>query len=47
MKRLFVLFLFLIPILLRATTYFVAPPTATPSGNDENVGTITAPWGTW
>jgi len=30
-----------------AKTYYVAPPTATPAGNDRNPGTINAPWATW
>lgn len=32
---------------LMAKTYYVAPPTATPAGNDKNPGTKDKPWATW
>ena len=38
---------FLSGSVLMANTYYVAPPTATPAGNDRNPGTINAPWATW
>lgn len=46
MKRLIFILLF-IPFALNATTWYVAPTTATPAGNDANAGTIAAPWATW
>jgi hypothetical protein len=46
MKNL-LLILFLFSQILKAHTYYVAPTTATPAGNDAAAGTITAPWATW
>jgi uncharacterized repeat protein (TIGR02059 family) len=46
--RIITLLLFLISCsVVSAKTYFVAPPDASPKGNDSNVGTIDAPWATW
>jgi hypothetical protein len=47
MKKLFFIFLWLISITLNAATYYVAPSTASPAGNDAAVGDITHPWLTW
>jgi uncharacterized protein (TIGR02145 family) len=46
-KILTILFTLLLGVTLSATTYYVAPTTATPVGNDANAGTILAPWLTW
>jgi hypothetical protein len=47
MKKLLIIILWLISISLNAATYYVAPSTASPAGNDSNPGTIGAPWLTW
>ena len=47
MKKLIIILFYLISISLNATTYYVAPTTATPAGNDVNAGTSDAPWATW
>lgn len=47
MRKILVILLLLISAIAGATTYYVAPSTATPAGNDSNAGTITAPWLTW
>lgn len=47
MKSLNTLLLLSICSILSAKIFFVAPSTATPAGNDNNPGTIHAPWATW
>jgi uncharacterized protein YjdB len=47
MKEIILILLFALSSVVSATTYYVAPPTATPAGKDSNPGTITQPWGTW
>jgi hypothetical protein len=47
MKKIIIILLWVIGITSYAATYYVAPSTATPAGNDSNVGTITSPWLTW
>jgi hypothetical protein len=46
MKKLIIIPLLLCSLIIRATTHYVAPASATPAGNDANAGTIAAPWGT-
>ncbi len=46
-KGLIVLFFLTICAIISAKTYYVAPPKATPAGNDRNAGSIEAPWLTW
>jgi hypothetical protein len=47
MKKILIITLLLLSIAANATTYYVAPPSATPAGSDANAGTITAPWSTF
>jgi hypothetical protein len=47
MKRLIIIPFLILSIICNAETYYVAPATATPAGNDSNAGTIAAPWRTW
>lgn len=47
MKKLIIIPLLLIGLFVSAATYYVAPSTATPAGNDAAAGTITTPWLTW
>jgi len=47
-KKIFLISLFFLSwSCLMAKTYYVAPPTATPAGNDNNPGTKDKPWATW
>ena len=47
-KKIFLISLFFLSwSCLMAKTYYVAPPTATPAGNDSNPGTKDKPWATW
>jgi hypothetical protein len=47
MKRIIIILFLLSGLILNAATYYVAPSTATPAGNDAAAGTIGAPWLTW
>jgi hypothetical protein len=47
MRKLITILFLLVSVTLAGTTYYVAPSTASPSGNDSNAGTIAAPWLTW
>jgi hypothetical protein len=47
MKKILIIPLLAISIIINAATYYVAPTTATPAGNDANAGTLAAPWRTW
>ena len=44
MKKLIMILLFLVSLTIQATTYYVAPSTASPAGSDSNSGTIGSPW---
>lgn len=47
MKNILIFILLFLTIAISANTYYVAPPIATPHGDDAHAGTITAPWATW
>jgi hypothetical protein len=44
MKKLIIFLFLFISLLSQATTYYVAPSTASPAGSDSNSGTISSPW---
>ena len=46
MKKLIIILFWLLTVSLQAATYYIAPTTATPAGNDANAGTLAAPWAT-
>jgi len=46
MKHLFIILLSFLAVVASAETYYVAPTTATPAGNNANAGTLAAPWAT-
>jgi len=47
LKKILLISFCLVSISLSAATYYVAPSTAKPAGNDSNAGTISSPWLTW
>jgi hypothetical protein len=47
MKHLIKIFFLFLTISLSASTYYVAPTTATPAGSNANAGTLDAPWATF
>jgi hypothetical protein len=47
LKKIFIVLFLFTSLGANAATYYVAPSTATPAGNDSHAGTITAPWLTW
>jgi uncharacterized protein YjdB len=47
MRNLLIILFFTYASLISASTYYVAPPSATPAGSDSNNGSLAQPWGTW